>query len=275
MPDDIAKRIKRTTRSRSDRIAERVNNIQLNRTGVIIRIQAVAGTQGNTIEGTVKPHALEFSQTFTEGEWNHEVVDGTAEISQVNTENTLKKGERLKIHANQKFAFKNKSTQPWRFKAHHPMWQPYTFFYEFRGQRIPGSDMWFELKGSPDEDVKRPMYNIQPSDDQRGTFALAVVDPGSETLTQYNTDGANAVTILSGSGTLTLDGEKARVNRGDSVLIEAGERFQLTNDAKQPLVFEIRPDAPRIWNPDAAFYEISPGQFAIGDQVWFEMIIPT
>ena len=91
----------------------------LNRTGLVVRIQAVQGA-GNLIEGVVKPGAVEFTHSFTDGEWDQEIVDGTAEVAVGREQKNLKKNERIKIREKEKYKFDNKGRQRWRFQAKHP-----------------------------------------------------------------------------------------------------------------------------------------------------------
>jgi mannose-6-phosphate isomerase-like protein (cupin superfamily) len=243
------------------------------RTGLLVRIQAVRG-EGNLIEGVVKPGALEFSHEFTEGEWDQEITEGTAEVDVKNVKKSLKKSEKVKIKAKEKFKFSNKGKQRWRFQAKHPMWLPDRFSYEYQGKRISGSEMWFELKTSPDEVAKRPVYSVMTANKQ-DTFVVVSLDPGSETIPCYYTDGDNIITVVSGSGALLVNGTPRPLSRGGSATVKVSERFQVKNTSSAPMMVEVRPDKPRMWNPDASLWEVAAGNFVKGDQVWFEYVLPS
>jgi mannose-6-phosphate isomerase-like protein (cupin superfamily) len=153
------------------------------------------------------------------------------------------------------------------------MWLPDRFFYKFNDVRVPGTEMWFELKTSPDDNTVRPMYNVRASG-KEGTFVIVFVEPESQSISCFYTDGPNIVTIISGSGTLVVNGQPQELERGSSVTVEVNSQFQLRNHSDEPFIAEIRPDTPRMWNPTTSFWEISAERFVMGDEVWFEFVLP-
>jgi mannose-6-phosphate isomerase-like protein (cupin superfamily) len=246
----------------------------LRRTGNVVRILAIEGDAGNTIEGTVKPGALTLTQMFTTGKWDQEIVKGKAVIKIDNSQQTLAAGAKIKIKPKQKFKFENKGDKAWQFTARHSTWMPDKFFYQFGNLQVPGTEMWFELKTSSDDDTKRPMYNVRAAD-ETGTFVVTLVEPGTETLTAFYKDGDNIITGLSGEGTVVLDGKSQGLARGASVTVKKNQRFKLRTTSNASLLAEIRPTKPRMWNPMTSFYETSKGNFVTGDLVWFEYILPS
>jgi hypothetical protein len=105
-----------------------------------------------------------------------------------------------------------------------------------------------------------------------------MVEPRTGTIPCHYTDGDNIVTMLVGQGDL-VHGTGARMStvhlvRGTSQTVPSGETFHIVNTGKFPLFAEIRPSAPREWNPMTSFWETSPGNFASGDTVYFEYVFP-
>lgn len=244
------------------------------RTGVVVRIQEVSGDRGNLIEGVVKPGAIEFWQSFSSGTWAQTITAGKAVINVNGKEQTIAKGGTLALRANDRFMFINRGKQPWRFEAKQPMWQPDLFTYEYKGEKIMGSEMWFELKSSRDDGTKRPVYNVL-SLDGRGTFVVTLVEQNAKPIRQRNTDGPNVVTVLAGVAGVKLGARKAeKVNRGASMRVANDQAFAVSNPEGVMTLAEIRPDPPRFWNPDASLFELVAGRFSKGNSVWFEFVVP-
>lgn len=246
------------------------------RTGVIVRITEVSGDRGNLIEGVVKPGAIAFWQSFSSGEWTQTITAGTALINVNGTERTVDKGKEIRFRAGDRFMFLNPGGKPWRFSARHPMWQPDLFTYEYNGDQMSGSEMWFELKSSRDDEQRRPVYNVL-SLDGRGTFVVTLVEQDATPIRQRNTDGPNVVTVLAGAAGLRLGtrGGLESVARGGSRLVAINQAFAVFNPGAPVTLAEIRPDPPRFWNPDASMFELSARRFAKGNKVWFEFILPS
>ena len=250
------------------------------RTRVVVRISAMEGAAGTLIEGTVKAGGPEFGQVITNGAWRLEMTEGVGDMQVQRTKKRLRKGERIEVPRNRSFRFLT-AKRSWRFRAQHPTWQPNTFFYRYQGRRIPGSEMWFEIKTSPDDDTQRPLYNVLPAD-QKGTFVVVTIEPGTRTIRQYYTDGANIVTAISGNGILSIssgsrNGRRARrvlLDRGTSVKIDRLQRFEVINEGTAPLFVEVRPDKPRMWDPARSFWQVSSRRFVSGNDIYFEHVIP-
>ena len=173
------------------------------------------------------------------------ITAGTAVVSVDGLERTLATGERIEIAANQRFMFINRGRREWRFSARHPMWEPNTFFYEIDGREIPGDGLWFELKSSAKDAARRPMYRIL-SQEGRGTFSIAVVEPGVQTIRQRNTDGPNIVSVLAGRVALATGpaaaAAPAEMPRGAASRVAMNDPFVVANPSRAAAVVEIRPD---------------------------------
>lgn len=247
------------------------------RTKMAVRIQAVGenGAGGNRIEGFVKPGATRFSHRFKEGEWDQRVVAGTGRMNVGGNERAVRGGDRVHIPRGRPFQFLNAGRQPWRFEATHPVWMPETFEYEYRGRVIPGGEMWFELKTTPEEEASRPLYNVLSAADGMGTYVVVLLEPGTATIPQFNTDGDNILTTISGTGGVAWGGAEAfELTRGNTARLVASQTFALRNESAAPILVEIRPDSPRMWQPDTSFWEVAPGTVVPGSHVWFEFVLP-
>jgi mannose-6-phosphate isomerase-like protein (cupin superfamily) len=245
----------------------------MRRTGTVVRVRAV-GTEGNVIEGQVRPGALALTQVFSSGTWHQSIIRGKAMLTIDNAQKTVRPGETINISSGTAFKFRNPGDEPWHFTATHPTWRPDLFEYQFGNTKVTGNEMWFELKVGPDDSKQRPVYNVR-ADGNRGTFVVVLVGSRMQTLPASYTDGDNVITVLSGSCSVSVNGVASEIARGASVVVRSGQTFSVSNQKRKSALVEIRPDSPRMWNPHESSYEIAPGDFATGDNVWFEYVLPT
>jgi mannose-6-phosphate isomerase-like protein (cupin superfamily) len=69
------------------------------------------------------------------------------------------------------------------------------------------------------------------------SLAEATLEPGQATQRHYHARTEEIYVLLEGSGEIEVAGERARVTRGDAILIPPGARHQLAADAKGDLRF--------------------------------------
>ncbi len=69
------------------------------------------------------------------------------------------------------------------------------------------------------------------------SLAEAWLEPGQATERHYHAASEELYVLLDGSGEMEIDGERARVDPGDAVLIPPGARHQITALADGPLRF--------------------------------------
>ncbi len=69
------------------------------------------------------------------------------------------------------------------------------------------------------------------------SLAEAWLEPGQATQRHYHARSEELYVLLDGSGEMEIDGERARVDPGDAVLIPPGARHQITASADGPLRF--------------------------------------
>ena len=63
------------------------------------------------------------------------------------------------------------------------------------------------------------------------SLAEATLEPGTATTRHYHRAAEEFYFLLEGSGEMEIDGERARVGAGDSILIPTGAWHKLTADA--------------------------------------------
>lgn len=76
---------------------------------------------------------------------------------------------------------------------------------------------------------------VQETDDAQA--AQMTLSSGQSTggPNNYHADSDQWLFIVNGTGIATVDGDEYRLNEGDLVVIEAGERHEIENDGDDPL----------------------------------------
>lgn len=248
------------------------------RTGVVVKIEEIKKSGGTLVHGTIKPEAVSFAQTIRSGPWTLESKATALEVSSKTGVETVPKDGIIEVKKSQAIVLKNAGARPIRYVARQPLWEPDAYVYGYKGQKIAGSEMWFELKTSDTDKKTRPMYNVISSGGS-GNFVLATVEPGTETLRCYYTDSDYVVTGLTGTGTITIQAKSAKrikaIARGRDVKIAKKEIFSIANDGSDSLVVEIRSVTSRYWSPDSSYFDVGKSKFAPGSEIYFEFVIPT
>ncbi|MGL3107237.1 hypothetical protein [Bradyrhizobium sp. BR 1432] len=248
------------------------------RTGVLVKIEEIKKSGETLVHGTIKPAAVAFTQTIRSGPWTLESKAAALEVSRRGATESVPRDSIIEVKKRQPIVLKNAGARPVRFVAHQPLWEPNEFVYQYKGQKISGAEMWFELKTSDTDKKARPMYNVISSGG-KGNFVLATVEPGTETLRCYYTDSDYIVTGLTGTGTITIEAKRAKrteaIGRGKNIRIAKKEIFSIGNDGSAPLVIEIRSVSTRYWTPDSSYFDVGKSKFASGSEIYFEFVIPT
>lgn len=75
---------------------------------------------------------------------------------------------------------------------------------------------------------------LETADAQAAQMTLA---PGQSTggPDNYHAESDQWLFVVAGTGVATVDGDDHRLDRGDLVVIEAGERHEIENDGDEPL----------------------------------------
>lgn len=261
------------------------------RTGLVLKISKRSGDD-NKVFGHVRAGAIDLTESFTQGHREFTVMRGAGQVDVAGKAVALKAQGKFRVDHHQVMSYHNKG-QAWEFEADcHPTWDPQTVTYSHGGKDVAGGQMWFELKGAPDDTAPHAYYQVlrwtptrhdagggvsgAPYARYQGSLGNIALDgAGTETLTEYNDVDTRVFTAIAGSGSFFVDGKQQPFERGDSITINPKVKTKIVNKGPGSLLVEMRPTQPGFWHPDHAYWEVSGGQFATADQVWFELVMPT
>jgi mannose-6-phosphate isomerase-like protein (cupin superfamily) len=82
----------------------------------------------------------------------------------------------------------------------------------------------------------RELAGVPTGNAANQSLAQASVPPGASTEAHYHRTSEEIYLFTAGAGRMILDGEQARVQAGDCVVIAPGAEHQLVNDGSEPLV---------------------------------------
>lgn len=256
-----------------------VTQDDLRRSGLLIRVRQVSIEHGNAIEGVLRPNAVRFWQRVYAGDLHHRTVSGRGIIDVEGQIHRVGEGDRLTIPMGQRFAYRPDSDQPWRFEATHPFWQPAEFTYGYEGAELGGDEVWFEIKRSVSDPTRRPALRLIPAT-ERFNYTVVAIDPGAETLGIRSPRGRMIITPITGDVALRHGPDRKSavtqaLSRGSLARVPPGAQFTIRNGGSTPALVEMRPDPPRMWDPETLYWEAGKGKEVRGDEIWFELVLPT
>jgi mannose-6-phosphate isomerase-like protein (cupin superfamily) len=83
----------------------------------------------------------------------------------------------------------------------------------------------------------RSLLDVATAPVRNQSLAEATLEPGAATQRHYHRESEELYYIVEGSGEMELDGERARVDAGDAVLIPPGAWHQIRAATPGPLRF--------------------------------------
>lgn len=259
---------------------EAASRVPLQQTNVILRLDSV-GAEESHISGIVRPGVYEYVQAYPLAAVHYRVTAGQAVIGLVDAAagrvnvSTMQMDDTIAHSPGQRHVLMNPNPVAWEFTASFtPAWHADTSFYEFAGRRVQGRDVWFEIKVSPDDTERRPRLLVYPVGSAGAAAATAILEPGVRGFTEYNTRYPRLFTVRSGAGTLVVDGTEHDLSVGDTVQVSPNQRSRLINTGREQLAVQMEPGEESNWRPEDNFFEVAPGTFARGSDVWFEVILP-
>lgn len=106
--------------------------------------------------------------------------------------------------------------------------------------------------GSPHGEVVYELIGQAAGGSQRHSLAQIVLPPGKASRKHYHPVAEESYYILSGSAEIELDGQRAALGPGDSIILPAPQVHQIRNTGESDLVL-LAVCIP-AWTPDNSVY---------------------